>query len=52
MKNYRWHGIQRDENGLNNMIDFWSNYRICDIQCALWYLNYQKLIVLWKKEEI
>ena len=34
MKNYRWHGIQRDENGLNNMIDFWSNYRICDIQCT------------------
>ncbi len=49
MKNYRWHGIQRDENGLNNMIDFWSNYRICDIQCALWVSQLSKIDSFMKK---
>lgn len=43
MKRYRWHGIQRDENGFNNMIDFWNNYRICDIQCALWISQLSKI---------
>jgi perosamine synthetase len=39
----RSHGIQRDENGFNNMIHLWNNYRITDIQCALWCSQMNKL---------
>lgn len=50
----RSHWIVRDENGFNNMIEFGFNYRITDIQCALWitqldkldnFINYRKNVV-------
>ncbi len=59
MMKYRSHGIERDENGFNNMVAFWNNYRITDIQCALWisqlkridtFLNSRKNIVWFYKK--
>lgn len=43
MLKYRSHGIQRDENWFNNMVCFGYNYRITDIQCALWISQLKKL---------
>lgn len=43
MKKYRSHGIERDEKGFNNMVAFGNNYRITDIQCALWISQMKKI---------
>jgi len=54
MLRLRSHWIVRDKNGFNDMIDFGYNYRITDIQCALWlsqlekldkFINYRKFVV-------
>lgn len=59
MKKYRSHGIQRDENGFNNMVAFGNNYRITDIQCALWisqmnkidkFINFRREVVAFYKK--
>jgi dTDP-4-amino-4,6-dideoxygalactose transaminase len=39
----RSHGIERDEKWFNNMVYLWNNYRITDIQCALWCSQMDKL---------
>lgn len=48
----RSHWIVRDKNWFNNMIDFWFNYRITDIQCALWISQLKKLdtFIKYRKE--
>lgn len=43
MLKLRSHWIVRDENGFNDMIEFGFNYRITDIQCALWISQLKKL---------
>ncbi len=43
MSKLRSHGISRDKNGLNDMVEFGFNYRITDIQCALWISQMKKL---------
>jgi len=43
MLKLRSHWIVRDENWFNYMVDFWYNYRITDIQCALWITQLKKL---------
>ena len=40
---FRSHWIERDKNWFNNMVDFGYNYRITDIQCALWISQLKKL---------
>jgi len=39
----RSHWIIRDDDWFNNMVDLWYNYRITDIQCALWCSQMDKL---------
>ncbi len=43
MLKFRSHWIKRDKNGFNDMVDFWYNYRITDLQCALWISQLKKL---------
>lgn len=39
----RSHWIIKDKNWFNDMVSFWYNYRITDIQCALWISQLEKI---------
>lgn len=43
MLKFRSHWIIKDKNGFNDMTELWFNYRITDIQCALWISQLKKI---------
>ncbi|OIO08695.1 UDP-4-amino-4,6-dideoxy-N-acetyl-beta-L-altrosamine transaminase [Candidatus Falkowbacteria bacterium CG1_02_37_44] len=58
---FRSHGIHKDKNGKNVMVELGYNYRITDIQCALGISQLKKLdkfikerqrVVKWYEEEL